>query len=633
MQNNPLKMVMLISSLLFTSASADEQLAGRRLAVVVGIDKYRVNGGLGDLAHAEADAVSVTKALRDAGFTVIEMTYQAAREPGNEHLVPTRTNIRDVISGVLDTPNLGRKDTVLISLHGHGVHYDEITTANEKVPRFYFCPADTSITGLTTANEVTDRNSLISTDELYKALGDCDAATRLLIVDACRNDPNRTEEFRTAPLASKTMPKLPPPPGGIVAFYSCKANQMAIEDKDLGHGVFSHFLVQGLTGRADQPLEGSPADGIVTMSELTSYVANNTYSHVLNKYKGRHKQSPDIRGEFDTNLPLAKIQASANTVSLFPVGQKFSEAESKRRRQKATAEIEKFGGWDAEPYIRGKVHGPARSEFKLEDWERDHMRFIMELAAVNPHTHPEVYKARSSQFLQAHLNALEKGNGRDSLKYLVPAADPFTAIERARIDFSTVTIRALLSLTTSDERKRFFGRNQAQVNSTEEAIGASLSEQYKLCEAFEEWQSHAPYIVIAPTLLNELSVARRLAISLGAYRHAADLLICDTLLDNGQTSDAANVFAAVDHLVGPSFYLASCPLVQFRFQYGASWLEFDELPAHIAGRLDDEMAYENIRQIAFRRAGIVDETTTEKKRDLELKLRLAYIRGLVRDLQ
>ena len=64
MLNKILNIALLIPMLLCSSAFADEQLTGRRLAVVVGIDKYRVNGGLGDLAHAGADATSVSEALR-----------------------------------------------------------------------------------------------------------------------------------------------------------------------------------------------------------------------------------------------------------------------------------------------------------------------------------------------------------------------------------------------------------------------------------------------------------------------------------------------------------------------------------------------------------------------------------------
>jgi len=101
----------------------------------------------------------------------------------------------------------------------------------------------------------------------------------------------------------------------MAAFFSCKANQRAIEDPDLKHGVFTHFLVEGLNGKADQPVLGRPGDGIITMSELTSYVANNTYAFVFEKYKGV-KQSPDIKGEFDTNLPLATVTATPNAAGI-----------------------------------------------------------------------------------------------------------------------------------------------------------------------------------------------------------------------------------------------------------------------------------------------------------------------------
>jgi formylglycine-generating enzyme required for sulfatase activity len=98
---------------------------------------------------------------------------------------------------------------------------------------------------------------------------------------------------------------LPPPPGGTAAFFSCKANQRAVEDPTLRQGVFTHFLVRGLLGDADLPLANKPADGIITLAELSAYVANNTYAHVYAKYKVR--QSPELRGDYDLNLPLYRI--------------------------------------------------------------------------------------------------------------------------------------------------------------------------------------------------------------------------------------------------------------------------------------------------------------------------------------
>lgn len=290
---------------------------GRRLAIVIGVNTYRPNSGLGPLQHAVKDANRLSTVLRKSGYTVIEMTHDVAREPGKEVLAPYLTNIRDQMSGILGTPNLGKKDSVLITLHGHGVHFDLHETVSldgkqldQKTPKFYFCPADASIREIKSANDLSDKNYLLPLDELYAALGSCKAATKLLIVDACRNDPSQSGVFREGEVRSQTMPKIPPPPGGLAAFLSCRESQRAVEDKDLGQGgqgVFTHFLIRGLEGKADQSLDdGQPADGIITLSELTTYTANNTYAYVYKKYPGV-QQSPEIKGEFDANLAIVRL--------------------------------------------------------------------------------------------------------------------------------------------------------------------------------------------------------------------------------------------------------------------------------------------------------------------------------------
>ena len=47
-------------------------------------------------------------------------------------------------------------------------------------------------------------------------------------------------------------------------------DQVASEVPELGHGVFTYTLLQGIRGAAD----GSPKDGVVTVGELLSYVEN-----------------------------------------------------------------------------------------------------------------------------------------------------------------------------------------------------------------------------------------------------------------------------------------------------------------------------------------------------------------------
>ena len=362
----------LLSGSVQSLLAANDVPRGRRLAIVVGVNTYRANHGLLNLKQATNDARDLSQALREQGFKVVEMTHDVAKVSGNENLAPNVDFIRDQISGLIDTPNLGRDDTIWITLHGHGVQFDwhETVEKNGKPltnvrPKFFFCPADASLfdakgENIRKANDLTDRNHLLALEEIYEQLDLCKAATKLLIVDACRNDPS-SPLFRSAEgenVKSLSMPKLPEPPNKIAALFSCQANQRAVDDPELNHGVFTHFLIQGIQGKADLPLENQPADGIVTLSELTTYVGNNTYSYVFDKYKGL-KQSPDLKGQFDTNTPLFKIEPSqaktivSKTTAMklilipqgeFEMGSSLSKPELLRKFAKWGAKEENFDG-------------------------------------------------------------------------------------------------------------------------------------------------------------------------------------------------------------------------------------------------------------------------------------------------
>ncbi|MEZ6147054.1 MAG: caspase family protein [Planctomycetaceae bacterium] len=105
----------------FVIAINPAQAEGRKLAVVVGVDVYRANAHLPPLRYAAADASALSEALRNAGYHVIEMTHAVAREPGKELFAPNSAYIRDQIDGILNYPNLGAEDAVLVALSGHGV--------------------------------------------------------------------------------------------------------------------------------------------------------------------------------------------------------------------------------------------------------------------------------------------------------------------------------------------------------------------------------------------------------------------------------------------------------------------------------------------------------------------------------
>ena len=69
--------------------------------------------------------------------------------------------------------NRSRADSVIVAFAGHGVEFRGSSD-------HFFCPMDAALS---------DRQTLVSLGEVYKELEQCQAGFRLLLADACRNDP------------------------------------------------------------------------------------------------------------------------------------------------------------------------------------------------------------------------------------------------------------------------------------------------------------------------------------------------------------------------------------------------------------------------------------------------------------
>src|SRR5262245_21576960 len=145
--------------------------AGQQLALLVGVRKYDPNE-LRDLPYAEADVEALARTLQNAGYrpeNVVLMTQSSAAN--NLRFAPEAAKIRRELKLLLG--NRGKEDTILIAFAGHGVQFS-------KEEESYFCPADARLA---------DRSSLISLSEVYRELERCPARVKVLLADACRNDP------------------------------------------------------------------------------------------------------------------------------------------------------------------------------------------------------------------------------------------------------------------------------------------------------------------------------------------------------------------------------------------------------------------------------------------------------------
>ncbi len=258
-------------------------VTGQRWAVLVGVNQY---AELNNLAYCVADAKALRDRLVKAGFPErnVFLLVDGAEDSG---ALPFRRNIQREIAGVLQSAE--EDDLVLISFSGHGMHIDG---------KSYFCPSD--------ASADSPETTMIPLDLIYRQLEQSAAGQKILLVDACRNDPRpigpRTLEEKKEYQRSleRLGEQLRRPPEGTAVLSSSAPGQISWEDPKLGHGVFLYYVLEGLDGKA------ADAEGQVSLLDLWRYANRQTRSFVLHHRRG-YVQTPELRGAITGDMVLARI--------------------------------------------------------------------------------------------------------------------------------------------------------------------------------------------------------------------------------------------------------------------------------------------------------------------------------------
>ena len=233
-----------------------DQVAAEQYALLVGVKQYDPTE-LTSLKYTEKDVVAIAETLRSKGYkkdNVVLMTQSSE----NILLRPTAKRIRKQIELLLS--NRKPEDTVLFAFTGHGVQF-------KGQGQHYFCPSDA---------EINDKETLISLAKVFDALEECRAAGKVLLVDACRDDPlsGLAKSSKRIELETISNDLAGQAKGGTVAFFSCAKSQHSWEDPKLEHGVFFYHVNRALSGEADFLKDGS-----ITFNELTSFVTPETTSY------------------------------------------------------------------------------------------------------------------------------------------------------------------------------------------------------------------------------------------------------------------------------------------------------------------------------------------------------------------
>ncbi|MDF1698737.1 MAG: caspase family protein [Saprospiraceae bacterium] len=166
-------------------------------------------------------------------------------------------------------------DVVLLYMSGHGL-------------KGSFVPSDFN-----------GYNNQLAYNEIIKILDKSKAKHKICIADACHSGSLMTSKGSSfAPAVNNYYSILNNlEAGGTAMLLSSAANELSLEYSGLRHGVFSHYLMNGMRGEAD-----SNDNKVVTISELYAYMYTNVRAYTQNK------QSPILTGTYNKDMPVAVIR-------------------------------------------------------------------------------------------------------------------------------------------------------------------------------------------------------------------------------------------------------------------------------------------------------------------------------------
>jgi uncharacterized caspase-like protein len=265
--------------------------ARNQWAVVIGVGRYE-SVGIPRLRYTVADAEAIYETLVGAaGFrkdNVLLLTDRSERKP-------TLRNIKWALGTFLGR-SAQKDDTVLIFFAGHGAPEVDTRGLERDGLAKYLIPSDA------------DPDDLFSTalpmDDLQTIFGRIEAERVVAFLDACYSGAAGGRTFaskktRAGAVDDLFLERLTRSKGRAIITASRPA-EVSIELPELGHGIFSYYLVGGLKGAADLN-----RDGIVSLQELYEYLEQQVTAKSRAVGGNQH---PVMKGELEGVLPLTKVK-------------------------------------------------------------------------------------------------------------------------------------------------------------------------------------------------------------------------------------------------------------------------------------------------------------------------------------
>ncbi|MEN6368893.1 MAG: PKD domain-containing protein [Thermotogota bacterium] len=261
-------------------------------ALVIGISDY---AQVKDLQYGREDAIAMCRWLLDSGVAedhirlLLDSEVAVAELPGVTPHLASLVNVREALGWLRRVA--GEDDLALVSFSGHGFQGDDDNGDEKDGVDEFFVLVDTSAAAV--------EDTALRDDEFGRFLDRLESNHVLVLFDGCYSGG-----------LSRSLPSSKRPIGdrpdlfsdfaleGRLVLSAAAEAQEAFESPELGHGVFTYCVIEGLRGAAD--LNG---DLRVTAWELYEYVARAVPERVRRE-RGA-VQEPQLAGEGEVRVLLA----------------------------------------------------------------------------------------------------------------------------------------------------------------------------------------------------------------------------------------------------------------------------------------------------------------------------------------
>jgi WD40 repeat protein/uncharacterized caspase-like protein len=283
-------------------SSPTESKVAKLWILLVGVNQYQ-DSALPSLQYSALDCQGLGEALTEA-----TESFPSKQVILHHDFVEQKPNIGAIRQSLAKIgTQVQADDTILFYFSGHGV-------VEPKTEQVVLCLADTRQEALLETG--------LGLKELLRWFGNCAASQQLVWLDACHSGgmtlrgTTKISLSNPTPQLVQVLRKKAAQSQGFYALLSCDQTQQSWEFPELGHGVFTYYLMRGLRG------EAADSQGMIEADGLYQYVYHQTLRYIdksnqqirlINQQK-RSRGERQLQSEYPLQTPKRIVEGFGKVI-------------------------------------------------------------------------------------------------------------------------------------------------------------------------------------------------------------------------------------------------------------------------------------------------------------------------------